>query len=139
MKKSFTIIELIFVIVVLGIIAAVALPKFSENLKQANISKAQSKVTAIRSAIQVYKNKHILLGDETPYPDSLTDTKPFDVILSPGVEEGSDAGEWEDLGNEKYKFHISDDEYAVFEYNNTEGTFECSKSSSNPSKVCNSF
>jgi general secretion pathway protein G len=136
MKKSFTIIELIFVLIVLGILAAVALPKFSESLKQAEISKAQSKVTAIRSALQVYKNKHILLG-ESPYPDSLTQTKLFDVILPPGIDGGEEAGEWKKLQNERYKFHIGNGEYVIFKYDKTKGSFECE--SSNPQEVCSSF
>ncbi|MDO8261557.1 MAG: type II secretion system protein, partial [Candidatus Magasanikbacteria bacterium] len=37
-SRAFTVIELIFVIVILGILVAVALPKFAETRKQAEIA-----------------------------------------------------------------------------------------------------
>lgn len=39
MKKAFTILELVFVIVILGILAAIALPKMSSSKDEAEVSK----------------------------------------------------------------------------------------------------
>ncbi len=39
MKKAFTMVELIFVIVILGILAAVAVPKMGSSKTKADISK----------------------------------------------------------------------------------------------------
>ena len=38
MRKAFTVLELIFVIVILGILAAIALPRFSSSKDEAEIS-----------------------------------------------------------------------------------------------------
>lgn len=37
MKKAFTIIELVFVVIILGVLAAVALPKFSASKDEAQL------------------------------------------------------------------------------------------------------
>jgi general secretion pathway protein G len=139
MKRAFTIIELIFVIIVIGILASVALPRFEESYKQSLISKAQSKVTAIRSGLQVYKNKHILLG-QNPFPASLDSDNNhlFDQVLPDAVTPGTDPGEWKKEGN-KYKFLLPSNQYIVFEYNNNTGKFLCNPNLSSSQELCNHF
>ena len=139
MKRSFTLIELIFVIIVIGVLAAVALPKFTEALNQADIGKAKSTVTAIRSGLQVYKNKHILLG-ESPYPSSLDSGsgKLFDVVLPDGITPSTDNGGWS-KSNDYYIYHTPEGDIA-FEYNSTQGSFSCvSGAPTTIDGICNSF
>jgi general secretion pathway protein G len=62
-KKAFTMIELIFVIVVIGILAAVAVPKLAMNRNDAIIAKAKATVSAVRSALATERQKRILRGD----------------------------------------------------------------------------
>ena len=64
-KKAFTMIELVFVIVVIGILASIAVPKFAATRDDAIISKARSDVAAMRSAISMQRQKNILKGDFT--------------------------------------------------------------------------
>lgn len=65
MKKAFTMIELVFVIVVIGILSAIAVPKFAATRDDAQISKARAEVAAMRSAIATERQKRILKGDFT--------------------------------------------------------------------------
>jgi general secretion pathway protein G len=54
MKKAFTMIELIFVIVILGILAAVAIPKLMATRTDAKISAISQEVSSIMSEIPAY-------------------------------------------------------------------------------------
>ncbi len=65
MKKAFTMIELVFVIVVIGILAAIAVPKLAATRDDAKIAKARATVGALRSAIATQRQKYILDGSFT--------------------------------------------------------------------------
>jgi len=54
MKKAFTMIELIFVIVILGILAAVAIPKLMATRTDAKISKTASNIQTAKNEIAAY-------------------------------------------------------------------------------------
>ena len=63
MKKAFTMIELVFAIVVIGILSAIAIPKFAATRDDAEVSKGRAEVAAMRSAIAMERQKRILRGD----------------------------------------------------------------------------
>ena len=62
-QKAFTMMELVFVIVVIGILSAVAVPKFAATRDDATITKARTTVAAISSALSTERQKRILRGD----------------------------------------------------------------------------
>ncbi len=72
-KKAFTMVELIFVIVVIGILTAIAAPKFAATRDDATITKAIATIGSVRSALATERQKRILRGDFTPI-DSLNST-----------------------------------------------------------------
>ncbi len=69
MKKAFTMIELIFVIVVVGILAAIAIPKFSVTRDDAVITRARNTVASIRSAMSNEVQKRIMQGNYNQIQD----------------------------------------------------------------------
>jgi len=64
-KQAFSMIELVFVIVVIGILASIAIPKFAASRNDALNAKAKTTVAAIRNAISTERQKRILRGDFT--------------------------------------------------------------------------
>ena len=72
MKKAFTMVELIFVIVALGILAMVALPRLASSKEDAEIARVKAEIAAIRSAIQTHRGANLLKQNSRGYPDDLT-------------------------------------------------------------------
>ena len=62
-RKAFTMIELIFVIVVIGILSAIAIPKMAATRDDAQITKGLATLASVRSAIATERQKQILRGD----------------------------------------------------------------------------
>lgn len=64
-KKAFTMIELIFVIVVIGILSAIAIPKMAATRDDAQVTKGIATLASVRSAIATERQKQILRGEFT--------------------------------------------------------------------------
>ncbi|MCH9739970.1 MAG: type II secretion system GspH family protein [Epsilonproteobacteria bacterium] len=64
-KQAFTMIELVFVIVIIGILAGVAIPRLAATRDDAVITKARTTVASVRNALAMEKQKRILRGEFT--------------------------------------------------------------------------
>ena len=65
-KSAFTMIELVFVIVIIGILAAVAIPRLAATRDDADITKARVLIGSIKSAVGMERQKRILRGNFDP-------------------------------------------------------------------------
>ena len=72
MKKGFTLIELVMVIVIISILAAIAIPKFIDLRNQAKQAACDGNVAAIRSAVAAYYAKTATETTGAQFPSSLT-------------------------------------------------------------------
>lgn len=139
-KSAFTMVELIFVIIILGILATVAIPKFTGMQNTAQLSNARSDVAAIRSAIMTERQRSLVKGDST-YISSLTPLATSAILfsgngtrklLSYGIQAGTGAGGWSinDFVAHTYDFN-SGSKTTTFTYVPTTGIFNCIPASSN--------
>ena len=81
MKKAFTMVELVFVIVALGILAMVALPRLASSKEDAEITRVKAEIAAIRSAIQTNRGAKLLAQKGNGYPEKL-DEKTIEEITN---------------------------------------------------------
>jgi general secretion pathway protein G len=57
-KRGFTLVEILIVVVILGILAAIVIPQFSDASEQAKESSLVSDLQTMRSQIELYKVQH---------------------------------------------------------------------------------
>jgi general secretion pathway protein G len=69
-KSGFTLVEILIVVVILGILAAIVIPQFSNASSEARESSLTSNLQAVRSQIELFKIQH--LQDELPGDDAGT-------------------------------------------------------------------
>lgn len=71
MKKAFTLLELVFVIAILGVIASMVAPKFITDKNEAYAQIVKNQIAQARVGLTAYANKQILAGKSDIYPESL--------------------------------------------------------------------
>ncbi|MFZ2889188.1 type II secretion system protein [Sulfuricurvum sp.] len=138
-KSAFTLIELVFVIVILGILAGIAIPRLGSSVNDAHVAKGRSDVAAIRAAIVSERQSRLLTGNVSyiNHIDKLTTTSSSDgdtlfdhngtsanSLLQYGIISGSNDGDWRKTAQDTYKFKLQSGDH-TFEYDTTAGTFRC--------------
>jgi len=142
MKKSFTVIELIFVIVILGILASLALPRLFPVITTSKIKKLQSQVSAIRVAISNKYSKELLSGnDQCPSLEkSTSDNTLFENILTYPIARNYGDIKWDGNGTD---YNATIDKIVVkFHYDNNASNnckFECKSVSGSSDYTCADF
>jgi MSHA pilin protein MshA len=84
-QQAFTLIELVVVIAILGILAAVALPKYVNHVREARIAAMNGLAGALRSSVALVQSRYIITGQITSpvtMPDGTT------VAVSTGANGG---------------------------------------------------
>ena len=82
-NKGFTLIELIMVIVIMGILAAVAVPKFFDLTSQAHIKSKQAVIGNLKAGLQLFAANELVTNGSRIFPagGDIDDDGDFSAIL----------------------------------------------------------
>lgn len=103
-NKGFTLVELMVVVVIIGVLTAIAVPVYNNSTEKAKLTACQANQKMILSAISQYQI------NEGKDPANLTDlTEYFQGGKTPECPDGTDLAD----GTEHYTFSIDDGEITL--------------------------
>lgn len=136
--RGFTLVELVIIIVILGIVAAVGIPKFGSLSKSAKINATKEEMLRIKVAIVgdsrlVSNGEYVKRGFEGDIgfpPSSLTDlaAKPDSVAIYDKFTRIGWNGPYLDSSEQKYLYDAWDNAYS---YNPSARTITCTSATPN--------
>lgn len=81
-KKGFTLVELLVVVLILGALAAIAIPRISQSADKAKSNACKTNVDLINSQIELF-----YANNDGSWPDSLSDVTGSDTYFPDGPPE----------------------------------------------------
>ena len=128
-KLAFTMIEMVFVIVVLGILASIAIPRLAATRTDAEITKGRADVSSIRSAIITERQSRLIKGDSSfiatgTGANQLDDGGLFGGVLTYPIAASTGNSGWSSSASGTYVYKVGGVD-TTFTYNATTGIFDC--------------
>jgi general secretion pathway protein G len=84
--KGFTLVEILIVVIILGILAAIVIPQFTQASTQARLSNLQTNLQTVRSQMLLYKTQH-----NEAYPTTLSTQLTLYSDISGGTATAADS------------------------------------------------
>ena len=122
-NKGFTLIELVIIMVILGVLAAVAVPRLGNTIDTSEASAEQAVIGNLRSALEVYAMDQVVANSTKSYP-----TNPFDELDKvpegyTGLGSPDQDGEWVFTGDSHVAHQRNDNTRHKWYYNSSNGEF----------------
>jgi prepilin-type N-terminal cleavage/methylation domain-containing protein len=74
-NKGFTLVELVIIMVILGVLAAVAVPRLGSSIDSSEVAAEEAVVGSMRSALEVWAMEQVVANSTKSYPSN-----PFDAL-----------------------------------------------------------
>lgn len=102
MKRAFSLVELIVVVVIIGILAAIAIPRFSRGAAGAGDSSVRGNLAVLRNAIELYYYEHGEYAGENG--DGTNAAGSEGALVSQLTKYSDDAGNVSDTKSATYRY-----------------------------------
>ena len=114
-NEGFTLVELVIIMVILGVLAALAVPRLGSSIDSAEVAAEEAVIGSLKSAIEVWAMDQVVANSSKSYP-----LNPFDALDAKSKNDLLYSNEWWFSGG--YVRHTRNDGVeVVWQYNSSTG------------------